>query len=96
MIFVFTIPITIVPFAAILLQMKEKYELTNKQIIISIFSFFSIINVIHLMSGIRNAIAVAIYAIGLNLNLFKQKKIRIFILYNRFIHTSNGNYFFGN
>lgn len=74
-IFLFSIPITIVPFIYILTDVNKNHKLSNRQIVISIVAFFSIINTIHLMSGIRNALAISIFSIGMYMDVFKNKKI---------------------
>lgn len=74
-IYLFSIPMTIIPFVYILIDMKKNNKITNRQAVISFFIYFSIINTIHMMSGIRNALAVSILSIGMYLELFKKKKI---------------------
>lgn len=73
-IFMFSLSITLGVYGYILLDSKKEYNLTNRQVILSIFVFFSIISTIHLMSGIRNAMAVSFYALGMYLHSFKNKK----------------------
>lgn len=74
-IYLFSIPMTVIPFVYILIDMKKNNKITNRQTVIAFFTYFSIINTIHMMSGIRNALAVSILSIGMYLELFKKKKI---------------------
>lgn len=86
-IFFLSIPITVISYMYILVDLNKNYKLTNRQIVLSIFTFFSIVSTIHLMSGIRNVLAVAIYSIGMYLALFKKKKLGyLFYLVALLIH----------
>lgn len=74
-IFIITIPLTIGIYAYIFYHIyKTENSLTKRQIIISIIYFFSIVNPIHLFSGIRNALAVAIFSLGFYQVKIKNKK----------------------
>lgn len=86
-IFILSVPITTFIFYYILLQIRKDYKLTDRQVIISIFSYFSIISTIHIMSGIRNALAMSIYALGMYISVLKHKKIGyLFYLISLLIH----------
>lgn len=86
-IFLFSIPLTVIPFIYILLNSKKEYNLTSRQIIILIFSYFAIVNVTHIMSGIRNALAISTFSLGMYLELFKNKrKGYIFYILSMLIH----------
>lgn len=86
-IFLFSVPLTIIPYIYILLNSKKDYNLTNRQVVISIFSYFALVNITHIMSGIRNALAISIFSLGMYLELFKNKKIGyIYYLISLLIH----------
>lgn len=80
-IFLFTIPITLGIYFYILFKIINKYNLSTRRIVLCILVFFSIVNGVHLMSGIRNALAVAIFSLGLYLMYFENKKLVSIILY---------------
>lgn len=73
-IFIVTIPITVGIYAYILYNSNKEGKLSKKQIVISMLVFFSIINPIHMLSGIRNGLAVSIHALGQYLVKIKNKK----------------------
>lgn len=87
LLFFITIPITVGIFLYIVYDINKENRLSKNQIIISIFFFLSIINPLHLFSGIRNALAVSIFALGFYDIKMKNKKIGyIYYLISFLIH----------
>lgn len=84
----FTVPVTMGVFFYILYDSNIKYKYNTRSIILSIFVFFSIINPIHLLSGIRSAFAASIFCLGFYLFKYKGKKFlaMLLILISIFIH----------
>lgn len=79
----------------ILYNIKKRYYLSNKQTAISILAFFSIVNFIHTLSGLRNILAASIFSYGFSLLIFNNKKSIKFIGYiimfiSVFIHPMTG------
>jgi hypothetical protein len=86
-IFLLTIPVTIGIFAYILYKISYNFKLSNRQIVLSILCFFSIISTVHLMSGIRNALAFSLFSLGFYLNNLESKKTGYwFYILSFFIH----------
>ena len=76
-------------------QIKKRYYLSNRQTAISILAFFSIVNFIHTLSGLRNILAASIFSYGFSLLIFNNKKSIKFIGYiimfiSVFIHPMTG------
>lgn len=87
LLYLITIPGTILPFMYILFSLKKKYSISNRQLIICIFFFFAIISAEHLISGIRNSLAISLFSLGMYKDLFnKNRKGYIFYLISFFIH----------
>lgn len=79
----------------ILYNIKKRYYLSNRQTAISILAFFSIVNFIHTLSGLRNILAASIFSYGFSLLIFNNKKNIKFIGYiimfiSVFIHPMTG------
>lgn len=78
--------VSIFLFLRILHNLKKETFISNKHTLLIIFTFFSIVNLTHLMSGLRNVLAVSIFSIGI-LQLFSQKKTGyLLIIISLFIH----------
>lgn len=82
----------------ILFKVRKNYDLNNKQMAISIISFFSIANFTHTLSGLRNIMAVAIFSLGYSIPLFSNSKNATILKYvlmiiSIFIHPMVGIFF---